>query len=173
MEHRTGVSRRVPPVAASLAPPVPNHVPNSPQRGRQAPTGANNSRQHQLREPTAPSRTGRRPLRSARDPQAGPPRKTRPLRHQRRPTPNHRLVLGSSRKRRQALRPTGGNAQGEPPLSAPIRFRDRLAHQHLDKLDADLLWETTVRETPVRLRIIEQPRDQDDQYARGTKHTRY
>lgn len=29
-----------------------------------------------------------------------------------------------------------GTPQGEPPLSAPTRFRDRLAHQRLDKLDA-------------------------------------
>jgi uncharacterized protein with HEPN domain len=55
-----------------------------------------------------------------------------------------------------------GTPQGEPPLSAPIRFRDRLAHQRLNKLDAHLLWETSVRETPVLLRIIEQLRDQDD-----------
>jgi uncharacterized protein with HEPN domain len=53
-----------------------------------------------------------------------------------------------------------GTPQGQPPLSAPIRFRDRLAHQRLDKLDTDLLWETSVRETPVLLRIIEQLIDQ-------------
>ncbi len=53
--------------------------------------------------------------------------------------------------------------QGEPPLSAPIRFRDRLAHQRLDKLDADLLWETSVRETPCLFRTIERLRDQNDE----------
>lgn len=53
-----------------------------------------------------------------------------------------------------------GTPQGQPPLAPPIRFRDRLAHQRLDKLDADLLWETSVRETPVLLRIIEQLPDQ-------------
>ncbi|MGH3693593.1 MAG: HepT-like ribonuclease domain-containing protein [Pseudonocardiaceae bacterium] len=30
-------------------------------------------------------------------------------------------------------------AQQEP-LSSPIRFRDRLAHQSLSQLDADILW---------------------------------
>lgn len=34
-----------------------------------------------------------------------------------------------------------GAPQGAPPLSAPIRFRDRLAHQRVDKLDLDPLWE--------------------------------
>jgi uncharacterized protein with HEPN domain len=53
-----------------------------------------------------------------------------------------------------------GTPQGAAPLSAPIRFRDRLAHQRLDKLDLDLLWETSVRETPVLLRILERLHDQ-------------
>lgn len=53
-----------------------------------------------------------------------------------------------------------GVPQGAAPLSAPIRFRDRLAHQRLDKLDLDLLWETSVRETPVLLRIVERLLDQ-------------
>ena len=53
-----------------------------------------------------------------------------------------------------------GTPQGAAPLSAPIRFRDRLAHQQLDKLDLDLLWETSVRETPVLLRILERLHDQ-------------
>ncbi len=53
-----------------------------------------------------------------------------------------------------------GTPQGQPPLSAPIRFRDRLAHQRLDKLDTNLLWETSVRETPVLVRIIVQLSDQ-------------
>ncbi|MHB1785186.1 MAG: HepT-like ribonuclease domain-containing protein [Acidimicrobiales bacterium] len=50
--------------------------------------------------------------------------------------------------------------EGAAPLSDPIRFRDRLAHQRLDKLDLDLLWETSVRETPVLLRILERLADQ-------------
>lgn len=53
-----------------------------------------------------------------------------------------------------------GVPQGAAPHSAPIRFRDRLAHQRLDKLDLDLLWETSVRETPVLLRIVERLYDQ-------------
>jgi uncharacterized protein with HEPN domain len=53
-----------------------------------------------------------------------------------------------------------GTPQGVAPLSAPIRFRDRLAHQRLDKLDLNLLWETSVRETPVLLRILGRLHDQ-------------
>jgi hypothetical protein len=34
---------------------------------------------------------------------------------------------------------TSGTPQGQPPLAPPIRCRDRLAHQRLDNLDADLL----------------------------------
>lgn len=55
-----------------------------------------------------------------------------------------------------------GAPQGAPPLSAPIRFRDRLAHQRLDKLDVDLLWETSVRDAPVLLRILSSLRDQSN-----------
>jgi hypothetical protein len=40
-------------------------------------------------------------------------------------------------------------SNGEPPMSAPIRFRDSPAHQRLGELNADLLWETSVREAPV------------------------
>jgi len=47
---------------------------------------------------------------------------------------------------------TAGAPRGTPPLSAPIRFRDRLAHQRLDKLDLDLLLETSVRDDPLLLR---------------------
>lgn len=54
---------------------------------------------------------------------------------------------------------SSGVSQGQPPLSAPIRFRDRLAHQRLDKLDTDLLWDTSVRETPVLVRWLEQDLD--------------
>lgn len=56
--------------------------------------------------------------------------------------------------------PTSGAPKGHPSLAPPIRFRDRLAHQRLEKLDTDLLWETSVREAPALLRIIEQLRDQ-------------
>ena len=69
-------------------------------------------------------------------------------------------MLGGGWKRPQALRPDVRDTSGTAALAPPIRFRDRLAHQRLDKLDADLLWETSVRETPVLLRIIEQLRDQ-------------
>ncbi len=53
-----------------------------------------------------------------------------------------------------------GAPQGAPPLSAPIRFRDRLAHQRLDKLDLNLLWETSVRDAPLLLRVLSSLRDQ-------------
>lgn len=53
-----------------------------------------------------------------------------------------------------------GAPQGAPPLSAPIRFRDRLAHQRLDKLDLDLLWETSVRDAPLLLRVLSSLSDQ-------------
>jgi uncharacterized protein with HEPN domain len=43
-------------------------------------------------------------------------------------------------------------AQQEP-LSSPIRFRDRLAHQALSQLDADLLWRVST-ERVTQLRII-------------------
>jgi uncharacterized protein with HEPN domain len=66
------------------------------------------------------------------------------------------VVAGSALKHYAHM---SGTPQGQPPLAAPIRFRDRLAHQRLDKLDTDLLWETRMRETPVLLRIIEQLHD--------------
>jgi hypothetical protein len=69
-------------------------------------------------------------------------------------------VLGSGWKRPQALRPDVRDTSGTAAPGATHPIRDRLAHQRLDKLDADLLWETSVRETPVLLRIIEQLRDQ-------------
>ena len=53
-----------------------------------------------------------------------------------------------------------GTPQGAPPLSAPIRFRDRLAHQRLGKVDLDLLWETSVRDAPLLLRVLSSLRAQ-------------
>ena len=50
--------------------------------------------------------------------------------------------------------------RAHPPLSAPIRFRDRLAHQRIDKLDLDLLWETSIRDAPLLLRVLNSLRDQ-------------
>jgi uncharacterized protein with HEPN domain len=49
--------------------------------------------------------------------------------------------------------------QGATPLSEPVRFRDRLTHHRLYKLNLDLLLETSVRETPVLLRILERLAD--------------
>jgi len=42
----------------------------------------------------------------------------------------------------------------------PISFRGRLAYQRCDKLNGYLLWETSVREAPVILCLLEQLRDQ-------------
>jgi hypothetical protein len=44
--------------------------------------------------------------------------------------------------------------------SVPIWFRDRLARQRLDELDVDLLWETSVEETPMLLRFVKRLSDQ-------------
>lgn len=41
----------------------------------------------------------------------------------------------------------------QEPLSSPIRFRDRLAHQALSQLDADLLWRVSIERVAL-LRII-------------------
>lgn len=41
----------------------------------------------------------------------------------------------------------------QEPLSSPIRFRDRLAHQALNQLDADLLWRVST-ERVAQLRVI-------------------
>lgn len=41
----------------------------------------------------------------------------------------------------------------QEPLSSPIRFRDRLAHQSLSQLDADLLWRVSA-ERVAELRAI-------------------
>lgn len=41
----------------------------------------------------------------------------------------------------------------QEPLSSPIRLRDRLAHQALSQLDADLLWRVSA-ERVAELRIV-------------------
>ena len=41
----------------------------------------------------------------------------------------------------------------EEPLSSPIRFRDRLAHQSLSQLDANLLWRVSI-ERVAELRAV-------------------
>jgi uncharacterized protein with HEPN domain len=42
---------------------------------------------------------------------------------------------------------------GQEPLSSPIRFRDRLAHQALSQRDADLLWRVSTKRV-IELRDI-------------------
>ncbi|MDA8070436.1 MAG: hypothetical protein M0Z82_02280 [Actinomycetota bacterium] len=80
---------------------------------------------------------------------------SRPAGNRLEPT-TRRACLPASR----AAEHSGRAPQSAAPLSAPIGFRDRLAHQRLDKLDLDLAWETSVRETPVLLRIVERLHDQ-------------
>jgi hypothetical protein len=46
------------------------------------------------------------------------------------------------------------------PLSAPIGLGDRLAHQRLDKVDLEVVWETSVREAAVVSGIVVHPYDQ-------------
>jgi uncharacterized protein with HEPN domain len=60
------------------------------------------------------------------------------------------IAVGSALKDYTRLE---GIGQGRPPLAAPIRLRDRLAHQALDHLDADLLWRTSTTHTTA-LRLV-------------------
>lgn len=48
-----------------------------------------------------------------------------------------------------------GLAQGRGPLAPAIHFRDRIAHQPLDRLAPEIVWETSVRDAPELLRVIE------------------
>ena len=48
-----------------------------------------------------------------------------------------------------------GVAQGHGPLAPAIQFRDKIAHQPLDRLASDVVWRTSVRDAPELLRVIE------------------
>lgn len=49
-----------------------------------------------------------------------------------------------------------GIAPGQPPFTAVIGYRDRLAHQALDRLDVEIVWETSVNRAQPLLRLIEE-----------------
>lgn len=62
------------------------------------------------------------------------------------------VSLGSALKHYVHL---AGLPQREGPLTPAIRFRDRLAHQRLDRLAPALVWETSVRDAPELQRVVE------------------
>lgn len=48
-----------------------------------------------------------------------------------------------------------GMSQGHGPLAPAIQFRDKLAHQPLDRLAPEVVWETSVHDAPELLRVVE------------------
>lgn len=62
------------------------------------------------------------------------------------------VTVGSALKHYAQL---AGIPQRHGPLAPAIHFRDRLAHQPLDRLAPDIVWETSVRDAPELLRIVE------------------
>jgi uncharacterized protein with HEPN domain len=48
-----------------------------------------------------------------------------------------------------------GMSQGRGPLAPAIQFRDKLAHQPLDRLAPEVVWETSVHDATELLRVIE------------------
>jgi uncharacterized protein with HEPN domain len=46
-------------------------------------------------------------------------------------------------------------SQGHGPLAPAIQFRDKLAHQPLDRLAPEVVWETSVHDAPELLRVVE------------------
>lgn len=48
-----------------------------------------------------------------------------------------------------------GLPQGHGPLAPAIHFRDKIAHQPLDRLASEIVWETSVRDAPKLQRVIE------------------
>ncbi len=55
------------------------------------------------------------------------------------------VSIGSALKHHDRITGTAASASK---FSNAIRFRDRLAHQPLDRLDIDILWESSVRSAP-------------------------
>jgi uncharacterized protein with HEPN domain len=49
----------------------------------------------------------------------------------------------------------GGLTQGHGPLSPAIHFRDRIAHQPLNRLAPEIVWETSTRDAPTLRRVVE------------------
>lgn len=48
-----------------------------------------------------------------------------------------------------------GIRPGEPPFAAVIGYRDRLAHQALDRLDVEIVWETSINRATLLLHVVE------------------
>ena len=48
-----------------------------------------------------------------------------------------------------------GISAGESPFTAVIGYRDRLAHQPLDRLDVEIVWETSVNRARPLLQVVE------------------
>jgi hypothetical protein len=62
------------------------------------------------------------------------------------------VSVGSALKHYARL---AGIPQGHGPLEPAIQFRDKLAHQPLDRLAPEVVWETSVRDAPELLRVVE------------------
>ena len=62
------------------------------------------------------------------------------------------VSIGSALKHYARL---AGIPQGHGPLAPAIQFRDKLAHQSLDRLASEVVWETSVRDAPELLRVVE------------------
>jgi len=67
------------------------------------------------------------------------------------------MSIGSSLKHYARL---SGIPQGQLPLAQPIRLRDKIAHQRLDKIDCEILWQTSVGDAPSLLRMATRLLDQ-------------
>jgi uncharacterized protein with HEPN domain len=62
------------------------------------------------------------------------------------------VSIGSALKHYARL---AGIPQGHGPLAPAIQFRDKLAHQSLDRLAPEVVWETSIRDAPELLRVVE------------------
>src|SRR5215510_487397 len=62
------------------------------------------------------------------------------------------VSVGSALKHYARL---AGIPQGHGPLAPAIQFRDKLAHQPLDRLAPEVVWETSIRDAPELLRVVE------------------
>ena len=62
------------------------------------------------------------------------------------------VSVGSALKHYARL---AGIPQGHAPLTPAIQFRDKLTHQPLDRLAPEVVWETSIRDGPELLRVVE------------------
>ncbi len=51
---------------------------------------------------------------------------------------------------------TMGILPGHSPFTRAIRYRDRLAHQPLNRLDVEIVWDTSAHHAPELLLAVEQ-----------------